>query len=113
MAGSFFHFANNFSFKSVKSDCVLSFGCPNISIGLSMAPLKTAKNCAARESSTTLASDDKVTVIIFCGLPSESGFNLDVPTAKMHACGGLMTAVNSLIPNIPRLEILKCKSFRF
>ena len=29
------------------------------------------------------------------------------PTARMHACGGLMTAEKFLIPNIPRLEMVK------
>ena len=28
------------------------------------------------------------------------------PTAKMAVCGGLMMAVNSLIPNMPRLDML-------
>ena len=32
---------------------------------------------------------------------------LPPPTAMMQACGGLMTAVNSLMPNMPRFEIGK------
>ena len=28
------------------------------------------------------------------------------PTARMHACGGLITAVKSSIPNMPRLEMV-------
>ena len=29
------------------------------------------------------------------------------PTARIQACGGLMTAANSLMPNMPRLEMVK------
>lgn len=29
------------------------------------------------------------------------------PTARMAVCGGLIIAENSLIPNIPKFEILK------
>ena len=32
------------------------------------------------------------------------GFCFMAPTAKIHASGGLMIAVNSSIPNIPRLD---------
>lgn len=69
----------------------------------------------ASSSSTRRPSLDKVTVIS-CRVrrtgPSGSwGAKLSsalvLPTAKMQAWGGLMTALNSLIPNIPRLEILK------
>ena len=37
------------------------------------------------------------------------GFTLGTPapTARMHACGGLMTAENDVIPNIPKFETEK------
>jgi hypothetical protein len=34
------------------------------------------------------------------------------PTARMHACGGLMTAEKCLIPNIPKLEMVKVPMVR-
>ncbi len=36
-----------------------------------------------------------------------TGFSLIAPTARMVAAGGLMTAVNSSIPYIPRFETVK------
>ena len=32
-----------------------------------------------------------------------------VPTARLHECGGLITAVKLVTPNMPRLEMLKPK----
>lgn len=66
----------------------------------------------ASSSSTTRPSLDRVTVIRCCmQRPSAAGISsaLDRPTARIHDWGGLITALKPLMPNIPRLEILKGK----
>ena len=63
---------------------------------------------AARASSMKRRSNDSVALMAVNGKPvSPSTSDLPQPTAKMAHCGGLMIAVNSLIPNIPRLEMVK------
>ena len=32
-----------------------------------------------------------------------------VPTARLHACGGLMMAVKLVMPNMPKLDMLTIK----
>ena len=66
------------------------------------------KNSAATWSSTTRRSADSDTVITvsFSSTPG-AAFGLGMPPhARMHACGGLITAVNSLMPNIPKFDIV-------
>lgn len=82
--------------------------------GFSMYPLNSSRNLAARKSSTIRASAERVTVII-CEVPSgDSGSRVRrvEPTARIQAWGGLITAENSRIPNIPRLEILETKQYK-
>ena len=69
--------------------------------------LKFSSHLAANLSSTILRSHDKVTVITLWISSSAVSTGWVPPTAIMQACGGLMTAENSVIPNIPRLEIVK------
>ena len=60
-------------------------------------------------SSINLLSNDRVDFIIVCvALPFIFGTSSAVPfpTARMAHCGGLIIAVNSLIPNMPKLEIV-------
>ena len=47
-----------------------------------------------------------------CGVPSAARVSWEPPTARMQACGGLMTAENSVMPNIPRFEILMEKKIK-
>ena len=82
----------------------------NIKIGFSNICLNVCKNFAPVAPSITRWSQLIVTFIIFIDLNSPSltttvGFA--VPTAKIAASGGLMIAVNSLMPNIPKFEIEK------
>ena len=69
--------------------------------------LNTSKKFDASVSSTILASYDNVALMRDSGLPSWLTQTLEEPIAIIAVCGGLMTAENSVIPNIPRLEILK------
>ena len=69
--------------------------------------LKFSSHLAANSSSTILRSHDKVTVITLWISSSAVSTGWVPPTAIMQACGGLITAENSVIPNIPRLEIVK------
>lgn len=83
--------------------------------GLSRLALNLSRNCAANWSSIRRPSLDIVTVMSCCcrsaGLPSEfrqgESSGRERPTARMQACGGLITALKPLIPNIPRLEMLR------
>lgn len=64
----------------------------------------------ASSSSTRRPSLDRVTVIRCCvQRPSAASVSsaLERPTARIHAWGGLITALKPLMPNIPRLEILR------
>lgn len=79
--------------------------------GFSINFLKTLSHLAPTAPSTTRWSHDKVTVMkvaVLCPLAS-SGTTLfsEPPTAKMQACGGLITALKLLTPNIPRFETVK------
>ena len=53
-------------------------------------------------------SPPSLTVVATKGFPPGTfgGFTLatPAPTAKIHACGGLMTAEKDVMPNIPRFE---------
>lgn len=69
--------------------------------------LKFSSHLAANSSSTILRSHDKVTVITLWISSSAVSTGWVPPTAIMQACGGLITAENSVMPNIPRLEIVK------
>ena len=40
------------------------------------------------------------------GFISGLNFNCDEPTASMPICGGLITAENFVIPNMPKLDML-------
>ena len=84
----------------------------DIRLGCSQYVLNTWRNCAAMWSSTTRRSADNTTVITVSfsksvPLPPTPAVGVPPPTAKMQACGGLITAVNSLMPNIPKFEIVK------
>jgi len=57
--------------------------------------------------SIILASHDAVMDMVAIGLPAGPGSSCVPPTASMQACGGLITAENSFMPNIPRFEILQ------
>ena len=87
-----------------------------------MFRLNFSRNFDATTSSTTRASQLNVTVIalstsevngsrstssLSMSTVFDAGTNRVPPTAMMQVWGGLMTAVNSRIPNIPRLEILR------
>jgi hypothetical protein len=69
----------------------------------------TCRNCAAVASSTTLLSADSctVTVVATRGLsaPGRGGSTrwMPAPTARMHACGGLITAEKAVMPYMPVL----------
>ena len=70
--------------------------------------LKCCSHCAPTAPSTTLWSQDIVTLIMLAtegppSAPTTTFFSVP-PTAKMHACGGLMMAVNWLMPNMPKLD---------
>src|SRR5438105_11319825 len=78
--------------------------------GSSMSFLKAARNCAPTAPSTTRWSADRVQVITVAtaSWPSRTtGCCCPVPTARMPPCGGLITAANSRMPYMPRLEIEK------
>lgn len=70
-----------------------------------------SRNREANSSSTRRPSLDSVTVIscwvrrVWSSSHKRSSV-LEVPTARIQAWGGLMTALKPLIPNIPRLDML-------
>lgn len=80
--------------------------------GSSIYSWKCCSHLAATAPSTVLWSALNVTVITFTSLKplmlsgSSTSFLLVVPTAKMHDCGGLITAQNCFTPNIPKFETL-------
>lgn len=71
-----------------------------------MFALKASSHLAANSSSTIRRSQDKVTVITLSIVSFAVSTGRVPPTAMIQACGGLITAENSVIPNIPRLEIV-------
>lgn len=79
--------------------------------GCSRLARNLSRNREANSSSTSRPSLDSVTVIscwvrrVWSSSHSRSSA-LEVPMARMHACGGLITALKPLIPNIPKLDIL-------
>ena len=82
--------------------------CYNNSLeGFSILSLNVSNHLAANSSSIIRRSHDKVTVITFCILSSAVKTGRVPPTAMIQAWGGLITAENSVIPNIPRLEMVK------
>jgi hypothetical protein len=73
--------------------------------------LKALSHLMANSSSHTRASDDNVNVATCRTVRSGNTLGRFAPTARIHACGGLMTALNDVTPIIPRFEILLfCKS---
>lgn len=83
-----------------------------IRCGCSRLARNLSRNREASSSSTRRPSLDRVTVIscwvrrVWSSSHSRSS-DLEVPTARMHDWGGLMTALKPLIPNIPRLDMLQ------
>ena len=78
--------------------------------GSSISFLKAARNLAPTAPSTTRWSTDSVQLITVAmeSAPSyTTGRCSPAPTARMQPWGGLMTAENSLMPNMPRLETEK------
>lgn len=75
--------------------------------GFSMFPLKASSHLDANSSSTILWSQDRVTVIKLWIVSSAVSTGRVPPTAMIQAWGGLITAENSVIPYIPRLEMVK------
>lgn len=79
--------------------------------GFSRLMRNLSRNREANSSSTSRPSLDSVTVIscwvrrVWSSSHSRSSA-LEVPMARIHAWGGLITALKPLIPNIPRLDIL-------
>jgi hypothetical protein len=90
--------------------------------GFSINPLNDVNHRDAMAPSTTRSSDDSVTVNIDVeradsidgatplpfseASPGTINRRRGADTAKIHACGGLITALNSSTPNIPRLLIV-------
>ena len=75
--------------------------------GFSMLFLNASSHSVASCSSTTLPSQDSVTRITLWMASSGPSIALVPPTAMIHTWGGLMTAENSVMPNMPRLEMVK------
>lgn len=98
------HWSLNPSAASVLQTRIIRRGCSRLARNLS-------RNREASSSSTRRPSLDRVTVIscwvrrVWSSSHSRSS-DLEVPTARMHDWGGLMTALKPLIPNIPRLDML-------
>lgn len=92
------------SSSSVSQARIIRCGCSRLARNLS-------RNREASSSSTRRPSLDRVTVIscwvrrVWSSSHSRSS-DLEVPTARMHDWGGLITALKPLIPNIPRLDML-------
>lgn len=62
----------------------------------------------ARASSMNRRSNERVALMAVKGRPVSPSISCrPLPTAKMAHCGGFIMAVNSLIPNMPKLEIVK------
>src|SRR5215510_611712 len=75
--------------------------------GFSISALKAPRSSAPSAPSTARWSVESVTDIIHAGsiLPSLTiARSSPAPTARMVACGGLMTAAKSLMPYMPRLD---------
>jgi len=69
-----------------------------------------SRKSAASLSSMTRVSHAVVIDIIDADVTSPSAgvsTGRAPPTASIHVCGGLITAENDEIPNIPRFEMLK------
>src|SRR5262249_19663459 len=81
---------------------------PSIMTGCSTKSLNAAKGPAPSAPSTTRWSQESVTAITLAKVTLPSGRSTAcrraAPTARMVACGGLMMAVNSRTPYMPRLE---------
>ena len=74
-----------------------------------MSCLNAAMNSAPTAPSTARWSTDSVQLITVASARAPSvttGRGPPAPTARMQPWGGLMTAAKSLMPNIPRLEML-------
>src|SRR5690348_18456523 len=72
--------------------------------------LNAFMNCAEVAPSTTRWSQEivqRMTVAIATAPLRTTGCCTPAATARMQDCGGLITAVNSLTPNMPRFEIEK------
>mmetsp|Transcript_1232 Transcript_1232/g.3859 ORF Transcript_1232/g.3859 Transcript_1232/m.3859 type:complete len:206 (-) Transcript_1232:877-1494(-) len=81
-------------------------------VGSSTYERKAWRYCEAVASSITRRSQDILTVMLVATRGSESIESATTrftppPIAMMQACGGLITAENSEIPNMPRLETVK------
>lgn len=109
---SFIHLIFFITFLSLLILDYFSYFYNNIRLGLLKYVWNTCKNWAAIASSTTRLSADNCTIIVVVILTSSGllGFGITLwippPTARIHACGGLITALNDEIPNIPKLEIV-------
>src|SRR5690606_12773298 len=82
----------------------------SIRTGSSRSPLNVCKKAEPTAPSTTRWSQDRVTFMIlpiFISPFLTITVSLIPPTAKIQASGGLIIAVNSSIPNIPKLETVK------
>src|SRR5262247_790472 len=81
----------------------------SIVTGRSTKPLKAPRSSAPSVPSTTRWSHASVTVIWLTKRTPPSSLSVGrccaAPTARMVACGGLMTAENSRMPYMPSLEI--------
>ena len=80
---------------------------------------RTASRCAGsrRPSAPSTARWSTVSVIVIIGrittAPSRAtGVSTVAPTARIAACGGLSTATNCSMPNMPRFEIVNVPSSR-
>ena len=76
--------------------------------GLSMMVWYTDMKSAAWASSIYLLSKERVAVMTVVGfMVSGLMMVLPPPTARMASWGALMMAVNSAMPNMPKLEMVK------
>ena len=76
--------------------------------GCSMIFCNVDMKSEARASSMNRRSNERVALMAVNGSPGSPPISCrPLPTAKMAHCGGFMMAVNSLIPNMPKLEIVK------
>src|SRR6202011_6153393 len=80
----------------------------SIATGCSISALNAASSSAPSAPSTTRWSQPSVTVIWLTNFTPPSavstGRRCAAPTARMVACGGLMMAVNSRTPYMPRFD---------
>jgi len=58
-------------------------------------------------ASLAVVMDTIVAVVTSPGWSAGERTGRAAPTASMHVCGGLITAENDEIPNIPRFDILQ------